>query len=129
MSRLHRGKKYLSHSLIDSIAAEVLTGLARQVFMHLRTEVNGLHAIVHIPHGHPSPTATAEGQALLEGMALSYSPTSLVRAVGAIIIELLDIGHKLFPTEIPRMMITEYDGPINAWHAVTARFNAWRFAW
>jgi hypothetical protein len=127
MGRLHRGQEQFSHGVINAIPAQILARLPRQVFSHLGTDVNGPDPIVHVSHGHPSPTAAAENETLQESMALAHGPTPLFRTDRAILIELLNVAYKLFPAHIPRMMIPQHDRPIATWHPAIPRFAARRF--
>src|SRR5215510_2397595 len=61
-------------------------------------------------------------------MALAHGPTPLFRTDGAILIELLNVIHKLFPAHIPHVMIPQHDRPVAAWHPAISRFAARRFS-
>ena len=126
MGRLHGRQEEVRHRLIDPIAPEKLTSLSRQVLMHLRADVNGPPAILHIAHGHPPAALATDHEALEECAALAHGPGALLGAVGAIGIKLLDVTHKLLPTQIAPVMITEHDRPVSARHPAAARFDTRR---
>jgi hypothetical protein len=124
---LHSRQEEVRYCLINPIAPEQLTGLARPVLMHLRAEVNGPQTIFHIPHGHPPAAAAADDQALEERAARAHGPRALFGAVRPVIIELLDVTDKLFPPQIAHVMLAEHDRPACRRHPTAARFDPRRF--
>src|SRR2546426_6239870 len=105
---------------------ERLTGTRRMVGVGLVALVGGGAAVAGVTHRHTAATAATAHKALAPGRAVAYGAPTLIRAPGAVVVELLLIALKPRPGNRARMGVEQHNGPCLPFDVAGASLEPWR---
>src|SRR2546427_7286573 len=108
---------------------ERLTGTRRMVGVGLVALVGGGAAVVGVTHRHPAATAATAHQALEQGRAVAYGAPVLIRAPGAVVVELLLMALQPRPGDRARMGVEQHNRPGLPFAVAGASLEPWRLSW
>jgi hypothetical protein len=128
VGRLNGFQKAGDHGLIDAISAHGLAGARGELRMELVTFVHQQGAIALIPNTHAPAARATQDDPLQERRPLSNRASMLLSTPGAIVLELALIAQEVFPGDVARMRIQQYDRPVLLRETAGSPFDAGFFA-